>query len=366
MNLWRRVPTRPAHLPPPAVTGGWSRAPHMPYGPGASWPSTTAGPSGNTPRSPQQPPAAATPTRASTHVLLFFLTLSSMMVAGAMQQGVNPLLGWNQIVHLVEGWPFAATLLGILTVHEFGHYFAARRWGVKASLPYFIPLPYLSFLGTLGAVIRIRSPIPHKRALLDIGASGPIAGFVVAVLACAVGLPMSQIVDAGYFGQLPRQLEPDTILLGEPLLYQLLSSWLLPVVAEGQIVLLSPVAFAGWVGLFITAFNLFPVGQLDGGHIVYALVGDAHRLVGRLTFATLVALGTYGLYSLLVELPPGWPSGWPGWLALALLLTLFGRDHPPPYHPAITLDPRRRLIGIVCLLIFVLCFTPVPFGALVG
>ncbi|MEE3258282.1 MAG: site-2 protease family protein, partial [Candidatus Latescibacterota bacterium] len=126
-----------------------------------------------TPPSIQQP----TPTRPWLHLLLFALTMFSMTAAGAMQQGVDPLSSLAALVHLVEGIPFAATLLFILTVHEFGHYFAARRWGVKASLPYFLPLPYVSFLGTLGAVIKIRSPIPHKRALLDIGAAGPLAGF---------------------------------------------------------------------------------------------------------------------------------------------------------------------------------------------
>ncbi|HJP31397.1 MAG TPA: site-2 protease family protein [Candidatus Latescibacteria bacterium] len=358
MNLWRRVPTRPAvRLPTRHAGDGWSSTPGVQYGPGGQY-----GPPVGTPV--RAVPVAAT--RTSTHVLLFFLTLFSMMVAGAMQQGVNPLLGWGQLVHLVEGLPFAATLLAILTVHEFGHYFAARRWQVKASLPYFIPLPYLSFLGTLGAVIRIRSPIPNKRALLDIGASGPIAGFVIAVIACAVGLPMSRIVDAGYFGQLPRQLEPDTIQLGAPLLFDFLSNWLLPAVGDEQLVLLSPVAFAGWVGLFITAFNLFPVGQLDGGHIAYALTGSAHRLVGRLTFSALLVLGAYGVLSLVADLPAHWPAGWPGWLALALLLTVFGRDHPPPYNPTIPLDRRRRVIGILCLTIFILCFTPVPFGALAG
>ena len=359
MNLWRRVPTRPPtpsstnHCVGHGAAADWSPSPVVQYGPGAPWPAS-------------EPPVKPAVTKVSTHVILFFLTLCSMMVAGAMQQGVNPLLGWDQLVHLVEGLPFAAALLGILTVHEFGHYFAARRWGVKASLPFFLPLPYLSFLGTLGAVIRIRSPIPHKPALLDIGASGPIAGFVVAVIACVVGLPMSQIVEGDYFGQLPRQLEPDTIQLGAPVLFGLLSDWLLPVVSDRQLILLSPIAFAGWVGLFITAFNLFPVGQLDGGHITYALTGARHRLIGRLTFACLLGLGSYGLYSLMAELPAGWPVGWPGWLALAVLLTLFGRDHPPPHHPGIPLDPRRRAVGFLCLVIFLLCFTPVPFGALAG
>ena len=310
--------------------------------------------------------SAAQPTQRShpaMHLLLFLLTLFSMMVAGSMQQGVNPLQGFDQLVHLVEGWPFASTLLAILTVHEFGHYFAAKRWGVKASLPYFLPLPFVSFLGTLGAVIRIHSPIPHKRALLDIGAAGPLAGFVVAVGACIVGLPLSQVVDPAYFGVLPRQLEPTTIQLGAPLLFQGLSAWLSPeVIANDQFVLLHPIAFAGWVGLFITAFNLIPVGQLDGGHIVYALAGRAHGLIGRFTFSALLGLGLYGVCS------PFWdlPAGWPGWLVLALLLTLFGRSHPPLYHPAIPLNLKRRIVGWLCILVFVLCFTPVPFGALAG
>ena len=168
-----------------------------------------------------------------------------------MQQGVDPLTSIAALVHLVEGIPFAAPLLFILTVHEFGHYFAARRWGVRASLPYFLPLPYVSFLGTLGAVIKIRSPIPNKRALLDIGAAGPLAGFVVALAACFAGLSRSAVVSADYFHSSP-------IELGAPLLFSGIAALVLPAIGPNQMVLLDPVAFAGWVGLFITAFNLFP------------------------------------------------------------------------------------------------------------
>ena len=308
-------------------------------------------------------PQPAKQSHPAMHVLLFVLTLFSMMAAGSMQQGVNSLQGLDQLVHLVEGWPFASTLLAILTVHEFGHYFAARRWGVKASLPYFLPLPFVSFLGTLGAVIRIRSPIPNKQALLDIGAAGPLSGFVVAVTACIVGLPLSTVVEPGYFDVLPRQLEPTTIQLGAPLLFQGLSAWLSPeVIAEDQMVILHPIAFAGWVGLFITAFNLFPVGQLDGGHIVYALASRAHSMIGRFTFSALMGLGLYGVFSLFWEVP----AGWPGWLVLALLLTFFGRSHPPLYHPATSLSTGRRWIGWLCFLVFALCFTPAPFSALAG
>ena len=293
------------------------------------------------------------------HGALFLLTLFSMMAAGAMQQGVNPFHGFERLVHLVEGVPFAATLLGILTVHEFGHYFAARHWGVKASLPYFIPLPYISFLGTLGAVIRIRSAIPHKRALLDIGASGPVAGFIVALAACVVGLPQSRIVDPGYFRELPFAGAESVIELGAPLIFKALSALLMPPVRDGGIVLLSPIAFAGWVGLFITAFNLFPVGQLDGGHIIYALFGRGHRYVGRAAFGVLLGLGGYGILTMFWDLP----SGWVGWLFLAFFLGMFGKDHPPPFYPNIPLDRRRRRVGILCLLLFAVCFTPVPFSA---
>lgn len=291
-----------------------------------------------------------TPTRPWLHLLLFALTMFSMTAAGAMQQGVDPLSSLTALVHLVEGIPFAATLLFILTVHEFGHYFAARRWGVKASLPYFLPLPYVSFLGTLGAVIKIHSPIPHKRALLDIGAAGPLAGFVVALIACFAGLAHSTVVPAAYFHVAP-------IELGAPLLFSGIAALVLPAIGPDQMVLLDPVAFAGWVGLFITAFNLFPIGQLDGGHIVYALFGSAHRRIARTAYAILLAMGVYGILSMLWD----WPLGWPGWLALALFLALFGKEHPAPYDTFTKLDRRRRLVGYLCLLIFAVCFAPVPF-----
>lgn len=267
-----------------------------------------------------------------------------------MQQGVDPLSSLAALVHLVEGIPFAATLLFILAVHEFGHYFAAHRWGVRASLPYFLPLPYVSFLGTLGAVIKIRSPIPNKRALLDIGAAGPLAGFVVALAACFVGLSRSAVVSVDYFHASP-------IELGAPLLFSGIAALVLPAIGPDQMVLLDPVAFAGWVGLFITAFNLFPIGQLDGGHITYALFGPRHRQIARMAYVALLALGVYGILSLLWE----WPQGWPGWLALAFFLALFGKDHPAPYDPFVALDRSRHVVGYLCLLVFVVCFAPVPF-----
>ncbi len=298
------------------------------------------------------PPPAPRPTPAWIHALLFVLTLLSMAIAGAMQQGVEPLASLASLRNLLAGLPFAAGLLAILAVHEFAHYFAARRWGVQASLPYFLPLPLVSFLGTLGAVIRIRSVIPHRRALLDIGAAGPLAGLAVAVVACCFGLETSRAVDAG------DALGGASIELGSPLLFALLTHWFGPQAGPQQAVLLSPLAFAGWVGLFVTAFNLLPIGQLDGGHVVYALFGRAHRYIARLLFVALLGLGAHGILSLLLD----WPRGWPGWLALALFLALLGRDHPAPADESVRLDRTRRFVGYLCLLAFVLCFAPVPFS----
>ncbi|MBM3280279.1 MAG: site-2 protease family protein [Candidatus Handelsmanbacteria bacterium] len=330
MNLWRKTP---APLPPPPLAI-WEPLPSEYF----------------------HPPAPSRD-RPLLHLALFALTLFSMTAAGAMQQGVDPLADLRSLVHLSEGIPFAVTLLGILTVHEFGHYFAARRWGLKVSFPYFLPmLHYLSLLGTLGAVIRLRSPIPHKRALLDIGAAGPLAGFVVALAACLVGLSQSALVEAGYFRP---ELQQAPIELGAPLLFSGLSALVLPTHGPEQMVLLSPVAFAGWVGLFITAFNLFPVGQLDGGHIVYALFRRRHRAIGHLAFGLLLGMGVYGVMALVWN----WPQGWPGWLGLALFLALFGKGHPTPADPETPLDGRRRLVGYACLGVYILCFTPVPFSA---
>jgi len=344
VKLWRRTPE-----PPPAIPGLFpSPGPRVRGGEASRLALLARRVEGRSPRW----------ARPLKHVLLFALTMFSVTAAGAMQQGVNPLLSWRGLVHLVEGLPFAATLLGILSVHEFGHYFAARRWGIRASLPYFIPLPF-SFLGTFGAVIRLQSPIPHRRALLDIGAAGPLAGLIVAVAACLVGLPQSEVVSAGYFEQLPPSLRSEPIQLGAPLIFTALSSWLQPEVHADQMLLLGPVAFAGWVGLFITSFNLLPVGQLDGGHIVYALIGPRHRHLARLTFAALLGLGAYGIFATIWDLP----RGWLGWLIVAILLSVFGRDHPPPQLPRIALDPWRRAVGLLCLLVLVLCFTPAPFGA---
>jgi len=296
------------------------------------------------------------------HVLLlvatvYTTTLAGMMMSGDLATQIVPddwTLFFN-LEYLAYGLPFSMTLLAILGIHEMGHYLAARAWKVEATLPYFIPFP--SMIGTLGAVIKLRARIPNRRALIDIGASGPLAGFVVAVVALAVGLHLSEVIVA-------RDVPEGAMSLGD----SLLSSWIGALVVgdlpEGYDVMLHPVAFAGWLGLFVTVLNLLPMGQFDGGHIIYAIFGRWHKKISR---ATLVALGLLWAFT-----PPysWWQAGdifsawldsrWPGWLVWMFLALIMGRQHPPPENPFVELDPPRRWIGYLCLLIFILCFIPSP------
>lgn len=266
------------------------------------------------------------------HAVLFIATVASTLFAGAVQQGVNPLStpsGW------VLGIPFSFTLLAILLTHEMGHYLTSRWHRVDATLPYFIPAP--SFIGTFGAFIRMRSPIMEKRALLDIGASGPIAGFVISIAAVVAGLRYSNVVQSQDLGG---------IGLGAPLVFQLISNWVIGPVPEGYDVVLHPVAFAGWIGLFVTALNLIPIGQLDGGHVVFAILERYHRAISLSMIPILIAMGIFG---------------WSGWFVWAVLPLLIGIGHPPTMDPYERLDPARRAIAWATLAIFVLCFTPEPF-----
>ena len=218
---------------------------------------------------PPVPPVE--PLRWRLALVLFLTTLLTTLAAGTMQAGLNPLEPGN----LIAGAPFSLTLMTILLVHEMGHFLTARRHRVSVTLPYFIPMP-ITLIGTMGAFIRIRQVIPTRRALIDIGASGPLAGFVVAVAAVAVGLPKSEAVVLANFPV------GETIRFGDSILIKILQ--VLPVgqLPEGTDLILHPMAFAGWVGLFITSVNLLPVGQLDGGHVAYAIWGERQRVVSML------------------------------------------------------------------------------------
>lgn len=274
-------------------------------------------------------------------VALFALTVFTVLWAGAYQTNTNPLVGpWDFLMDeprsLWSGIPFAATLLGILVTHELGHYVLSRLHGVPTSLPLFVPgLPH--FVGTFGAIIRMRAPLTDRRALFDIGVAGPIAGFVVAVIALVIGLRLSTVV--------PIQTSYG-MHLGEPLLLQFASWVVIGPLSPTADVILHPVGFAAWFGLFITSLNLLPIGQLDGGHVAYALLGERQRSVAVALIPILMLFG--------------W-LGWKGWFLWVGLAGLMGLAHPPVRNPGRELGGLRLFIGWIALLIFVLTFSWEPF-----
>jgi membrane-associated protease RseP (regulator of RpoE activity) len=309
-------------------------------------------------RLPQAAYAPPAPRRAGLALVLFLLTVVSTLFVGlhlvrAYEQGQPAyadsiysfeLLGElaaNPLV-LFQGWAFAATLLGILLAHELGHYFACRRYGIVASYPYFLPFPNL--IGTMGAFIRIQSPIVNRRALFDVGIAGPLVGFVLAVPALAWGLAHSR--------PLPDAADGSVIVFGNPLLVWFFEKLFWPGVPADHLAL-HPVARAAWVGLFATALNLLPVGQLDGGHIVYAVAAEKHRRLSRVFLLALLIAGALGFrYPEML---------WPGWLVFGGFLLLIGPRHPAVLDPGAGLDRRRLWVAALGLLVFLLCFTPVPF-----
>ena len=252
------------------------------------------------------------------------------------------LLGTTVFTTWLVGGPwFSLSLLLILGSHEFGHYWACRKNNVDATLPNFIPAPPIFIAGTFGAFIAIKEPIPDRRVLMEIGASGPIAGFVVALPVMIVGLMMSTVsltppVFAGGFN------------IGSSLILVALTKLILSVniMDENLTVYLHPLAWAGWIGMFFTALNLLPMSQLDGGHIVYALFENKHSYLSRLFFLALLPLGFY----------------WLGWLLLAVLILMMGLKHPPVLEEDVKLEPVHRKLGYASIFIFVITFVPVPFG----
>jgi membrane-associated protease RseP (regulator of RpoE activity) len=268
---------------------------------------------------------------------LIFLcaTFYTMTVAGAAASGEFASPGAFDPSRLAGGLSYSLCLIAILGAHEMGHYIACRLYGVDASLPWFLPAPPpLGFIGTFGAFIRIRGPIPDRRALFDIGVAGPIAGFLVALPILMFGLLAPTLVTGEATGS----------SVGEPLLMSWLGGWM-HAQPEGSTILLCGPVMAAWVGCLATAMNLFPIGQLDGGHVCYAISPRFHRAVSRLMLGALVMLG------LLV---------FPGWLFLALLIVTFGPRHPPVMDEGPPLGRARLLVALAALLIFILCFIPMP------
>ncbi len=282
------------------------------------------------------------------HVLLFMLTLVSTTWAGALHYAafIDDFAGRPVTMPLaalfLRGFWYSATILAILGCHELGHYLACRYYDVDASLPYFLPVPFV-LTGTMGAFIRIREPIPQKRMLFDIGVAGPIAGFLVAVPALVLGLSMSHVV----------RIPPNTpgFELGEPLLFKWASWALFGNPPDGYAINMHPVAFAAWFGLLATALNLFPIAQLDGGHISYAVLGRRSTYVTMVMMAVAIGLGIFS-------------ANWIVWAGLLLVMLLVvGPRHPPVFDEHVPLDRARLVLAFVALAMLVLCFTPAPIRA---
>ncbi len=333
------------------------------------------------------------PGRVSVNIILFALTVLSVLFAGAIYSYSGPMpndaLGqiWALATHLWVGWPFAVSLLAILLAHEFGHYFVGRARGAAVSLPYFIPFP-ISFLGTMGAFIQLKQLPKNKRALFDLAIAGPLAGLVVAIPVLLLGLALSPVetTQNTYYTKTANSLDicpntanigdtyscpNDNMLEGNSLLYlglkylvkgELLPSplrynqspllyWIRyfftgsPIPVGGRDVMVHPVAMAGWAGLLVTFLNLIPAGQLDGGHVIFTVFGKRVNVVVPVILVATVLLGFF----------------WSGWWLWAFLIFLLGRLHAEPLDQITPLDPSRKALAALMLIIFLLVLTPIPF-----
>jgi membrane-associated protease RseP (regulator of RpoE activity) len=275
--------------------------------------------------------------RVIINLLLFLATVGTVVLGGALQEGYNPLE--HPPIALLSGVPFAVALLSILGTHELAHFLVARARGMRATLPYFIPIPFHP-LGTFGAVIKMESPIKDRKMLFDVGIAGPLAGLVISIIALVVGLRLSEIT------ALPPG-DASVMPLGTGILVDWITDLVLGPLPDEVMVILHPIAFAGWFGIFITAMNLIPISQLDGGHIGYAFFGHAHRWVVALIFLGMLLLGLF----------------WTGWLFWGFFIFIFGGlRHPPPLNDITPLDTKRKLLAILAFALLFLLGTPRPFG----
>jgi membrane-associated protease RseP (regulator of RpoE activity) len=242
----------------------------------------------------------------------------------------------------VNGFSYAITIVITLLAHEMGHYLMCRKYGLRATLPFFIPFPFpmLNPFGTMGAVIRIEDRMPNRKVLFDVGIAGPLAGLVFTIPALLIGLKLSTVTNVS-------SISSGSLMLGDSLLFKLFSWLIFGAIPEGSDVILHPIAFAGWAGLFVTALNLLPLGQLDGGHVLYALFGPNSSVIYKIVFSMFIGVCAFF---------------YPGWFLLILLLLWFGYNHPAPIDDFTPIDKRRRILGYVILIIFIISFTPVPFS----
>jgi membrane-associated protease RseP (regulator of RpoE activity) len=276
------------------------------------------------------------------NIILLVATVFTTTLAGALQWVDINQVDWMNMISFSYLWQgfifFSVPLLLILGVHEMGHYYASKKHHVDASLPYFIPLPPPFLLGTFGALISTREPIPNRKALLDIGIAGPLCGFLVAI-------PISLI---GFFLMQQHPLTVPSTGGNMVLLPPLLLQWMGDIFSIPQNAIIHPTLFAGWVGIFLTAVNLLPAGQLDGGHVARAVLKEKHKYVSWVVIFVLAGLSFF----------------YTGWLMFAIIILLFiGTQHQPPLNEITRLDTRRKLLGLAILIIFILSFAPIPFAA---
>jgi membrane-associated protease RseP (regulator of RpoE activity) len=260
-------------------------------------------------------------------VVLFLLTVVTTTTAGC------------QALPSIDGALYAVAILTILGAHEFGHYFACRWHNVDCTLPHFLPAPLL-LTGTLGAVIKIREQFPSRAALFDIGVAGPLAGFVALLPFLIAGILLSEVT--------PLNVDEFTLILGEPMLFKALARWIHGPLPEGLDIVIHPLGFGAWFGMLATALNLLPFGQLDGGHISYAVFGRRAVTLSMVTLLAVVGLSFVAT----------------SWIAMAIMLAAMtwfvGLRHPPPYDDYSRLGKGRLVVAALALIIFVICFTPVP------
>ncbi len=286
-------------------------------------------------------PQSKKPRSVWINIILLIATVFTTTLAGALQWVDIDQVDWMNMFSIPYLWQglvfFSIPLLLILGVHEMGHYYASKKHHVDASLPYFIPLPPPFLLGTFGALISTREPIPNRKALLDIGVAGPLCGFLVAIPVSLVGFFLMQQ------SPIPLPTGGANLSLMPPLLLQ----WMQNLFSISGNYVIHPTLFAGWVGIFLTAVNLLPAGQLDGGHVARAILKEKHKYISWVVIFILAALSFF----------------YTGWLLFAIIILLFiGTQHQPPLNELTPLDTRRKLLGLAILLIFILSFAPIPFG----
>jgi membrane-associated protease RseP (regulator of RpoE activity) len=323
--------------------------------------------------------------RVALNILLFLLTFFTTTVAGVQWVGKDAF----ELANLNHGLPYSIAILFVLGAHEFGHYFAARYHRVEVTLPYFLPFPptpfFLNF-GTLGALIRTRSVVPSRKAMFDIGVAGPLAGFVACIIVLVLGfltLPSREYILAlhpqyDFLTNSTNEAHGIPLEFGNTILYRILSSvfadptrQFVPPMSE---IYHYPLLCVGWFGLFVTAMNLIPIGQFDGGHVVYTVFGDKHRFIARFFFVFLLVLGlpsildglirgiaTYFAAQPLDQVIPFAQYSWSGWFLWALISFYMVKLYHPPVPDESPLDRKRIIIGWLALVVFILCFSFAPF-----